>query len=118
MSTSKTTTKKSKGRSKPKKKMTVKVKLEQEVELGHFLIQAIETYGALPILKQMSYYCLMESALASPFTTMINTGKQCDKLIENAESGQILMYVAKHWDKLKELGKEYYQEIQKEVEHG
>jgi len=102
---------------KTKKTMMVKVKVTQEVELGGIISQAIEEYGAGPILKQISYVCLMNSAIAtSPISSMLKSKREVDRLIENTEYGQALMYVVNHWDEMKKLGKEYYQEISKKHE--
>jgi hypothetical protein len=112
-------TKKKVRANKPKKKMMVKFETMHQVELGGLIQQAIEEYGVQPILKQMGGICLMYSAMAeNPISGMLKSDKEIDKLCENSESAWVIMYVINHWNEMKEKGKTYYQELQKERGNG
>ena len=91
---------------KTKKPMTVKVKVEQPVSVAGVLSDAIVSYSAKTLVKQIFLNCLDDSSIStSPLLGIIISKKETDKLIENAEAAQAIYYLIKHWDELKEKGK-------------
>ena len=100
---------------KKKSGMTVKIEKPQDIKVNEVLYAAMEKYGPSPIVKQLWSNCLMESAYSnSPLIGFISTKKHTQMSLDNTDAANVLYYTIKHWDELKEKGKEEFEKFQEE----